>query len=531
MFSLALIIGIYSYSIFLIGLLFLLKPSIIVLFSILFFAVLILSYRKNINVKDIYARGMRVSLKKLDKFLLILLTIQVGVNLVGALGPELAFDALWYHLTFPKLYLEYGGIVHVPGGLLYYSGIPKLTELIYTAQLAFGGEIIPKLTHLTFGLLTCIALYKISRKYLSITYSILVVLLFYSNLSVAWESITAYVDLARAFFEIMAFWAFLNWHKDHKLKWFLLSSVILGLAISSKLISMSTIPIYLVLIFLQNINLSKKIKLSIFFTLLSLFIASPWFVFSFIHTGNPIYPLISNYDTGQGFFLLNPIRFAQSLFNLFTKAADPISPIYIITFPLLLFFFRKIYYSKLKTVLIFSSLSLLVWYITPQSGGGRFILPFLPMLSLLSVAAVTLIERRSIRRYLTFLVIFLSIVSIGYRGIANLKYAPLLLGKETKEEFMTKNLNFSFGDFYDIDNYFKDNLNEEDTVLLYGFHNLYYVDFNFIHESWVKKGDTFNYIATQDAKLPERFSLWNLIYYNPTTNVRLYSLGGQEWVY
>ena len=58
-----------------------------------------------------------------------------------------------------------------------------------------------------------------------------------------------------------------------------------------------------------------------------------------------------------------------------------------------------------------------------------------------------------------------------------------------------------------------------------------YVDFNFIDSSWVKKGDSFNFIAVQNGKLPERFSFWQEVYYNQTTKVKLYSLGGQEWVY
>ena len=533
MFSLALIIGIYSYSIFLIGLLFLLKPSIIVLFSILFFTALMLLYSRSFQVSKFYIKIKKVRLKKLDKFLLVILGAQIGINLIGALGPELAFDALWYHLTIPKIYLEYEGIIHIPGGLLYYFGIPKLTELIYTAQLAFGSEILPKLTHFFFGILTSIALFKISKRYLGTTYSLLAVLLFYSNLVVAWESITAYVDLTRAFFEIMALWAFVIWQKKGNMKWFLLSSVILGLAISSKLISILTVPIYLILIFIQEVSLSKKIKLSVLFVALSLFIVLPWLAFSFTHTGNPIYPLLTNYETGQNLSLLNPINFLRNLFLLFTHSPDPISPFYIIIFPLIIIFAKKIYKSNLSLILIYSLISLFAWYLMPhpQTAGGRYIISYLPALSLLSVGTLFILKNTMIKNYLIAVIIFLSIISFTYRGVANFRYVPVLLGAQTKEDFMKKNLNFSFGDFYDIDNYFKNNLKKDDAVLLYGFHNLYYVNFNFIHESWVKKGDKFNFIATQNANLPNRFSFWKLVYYNPTTSVRLYSIGGEGWTY
>ena len=133
---------------------------------------------------------------------------------MGALGPEIGFDALWYHLTIPKLYLENNSIFYIPGGLLYYSTIPKLTEMLYTAAIALNGEILAKLIHFCFGILTCVALFKLSRLFFSLKISLIAVVIFYSNLVVGWQSITAYVDLARTFFEIMALWAFAKFVKS-----------------------------------------------------------------------------------------------------------------------------------------------------------------------------------------------------------------------------------------------------------------------------------------------------------------------------
>ena len=527
MFKIALIIGIYAYSIFALGFLSLLTPASILILTLIFIIAVCISYKNKINLNKISLGKF----KSIDKLIIILIFIQAIINLIGALGPEISFDSLWYHLTFPKLYLINHAIVYVPGGLLYYSTIPKLTELIYTAELAFGNEILPKLTHFSFGILICIALYKISRKYLNQTFSLLVVLLFYSNLVVDWESMTAYIDLARTFFELMALWGFLDFLKFKKEKSLIISAVMLGLAISTKLTSMATIPIYIVLIFMQKIQTKDKIKESVIFSIIAVFIVSPWLIFSFIHTGNPVYPLISNYNTGQGKFLLSPIYFIKSLFSLFTKSSDPVSPFYIIIFPLILFYFKKLFKSDIRPILIFSTLSLLIWYVSPQAGEARYFLPFLPPLSLVSIYLVKTLGSKYARNYLIILLVFLAIVSIGYRAIANKKFIPVVFGSESKATFLTNNLNFSYGDFYDTDGYFKTHLKPSDTVLLYGFHNLYYIDFNFIDSSWVKKGDMFDYIATQNTTLPSRFSFWKLVYYNSKTHVRLYSTGGTTWVY
>jgi len=61
--------------------------------------------------------------------MMILIVLQAFVNIIGVFGPELAFDALWYHLTLPKLYLVHHSIFFIPGGLLYYSGMPKIAEM------------------------------------------------------------------------------------------------------------------------------------------------------------------------------------------------------------------------------------------------------------------------------------------------------------------------------------------------------------------------------------------------------------------
>jgi hypothetical protein len=96
---------------------------------------------------------------------------------------------------------------------------------------------------------------------------------------------------------------------------------------------------------------------------------------------------------------------------------------------------------------------------------------------------------------------------------------------------LTNNLNYSFGDFYDTDGYFAKTIKSSDKVLLFGFHNLYYVNFPFIDSSFIKKGDKFNYIAVQGSGIAPRFSDWKEIYYNKMTHVMLYTKEGKEWVY
>lgn len=553
MFRLSVLIGLYSYAIFFLGILRVLYKENIILLTIAFFLIIAYQYQSSLRfllTRSLLAKlsSLRLqgdSLYKLSLLLLVLLFLQAFVNLIGALGPELAFDALWYHLTLPKIYLMNDSIVHISGGLFYYSDMPKLTEMIYIAALSLSNEIGAKLIHFSFGILSTIALFKLSRKFFSKYISLLVIVVFYSNLVVAWQSTTAYIDLTRTFFEIMALWGFINWWETKKKRWLIESAAMLGLAISTKLLAIGSLVIFIALILFTIPQVSIRIHPKgvhdntlttiLLYSFVSILIPFPWFIFSYFHTGNPIYPFFTNiYKVNFDAGLLNPLRFLYDTWNLFIRSSDPISPVYIMFLPLALVFFKRLS-LYMKIIVLYSLLSIIVLYITPRTGGGRFILPYLPTMSIVVGAVIQEIIKiknlRIIANLSTIIVIFVSLISIIYRGVANAKYIPAIIGKESKSEFLSKNLNFSFGDFYDVDGYFKKNIKSNDKVLLYGFHNLYYIDFPFIDSSFVKKGDIFNYVATQNSDLPKRFRSWDPIYSNPKTYVNLYSVGGKKWIY
>jgi hypothetical protein len=317
--SLAISIGIYSYLIFALGVLGLLYKSYLFILTILFLAG-IFWLVKDTLAKDILIFFDNLKEDKIVKLFFFLILIQSLVNLVGALGPELGFDALWYHLALPKIFLANHRLLYLPSNLLYYSPMPKLVEMIYTASLAINSEILAKLVHFMFGVLSAIALFKLSRRYLNFRISLIVTTIFYTCLVVGWQSITAYVDLGRTFFEILAFDYFLKWRGKGKTSDLIESAVMLGLGIATKLLALGSLPIYLFLILIRFLggNLKKAATLSVWYVLFSLLIPAPWFLVSFIHTGNPVFPVLSGIlDSSHRLTALNLTRFIKDFWNLF----------------------------------------------------------------------------------------------------------------------------------------------------------------------------------------------------------------------
>ena len=314
-----------------------------------------------------------------------LIIAQAGVNLVGAMGPERGFDALWYHLPIPKIWLEAHKIFFI-GGNLYYSAMPKLVDMLYV-----WGETPAKLMHLVFGLLSTAVTYKLARKWLEQKWALLAAVIFYSNLVVGWQSITAYIDLGRTFFEVLAFYLLVN-KKIYK------SAIVIGLAMATKIWAVGSLGILGVLVAL-GMGWRKSVK----FVILALVVAAPWYVFAWASTGNPIYPIGSV-----------PIDVVWGGINIL-RLADPINPIYVMVLPVIWMARKKIP----VTIMAYCLLSFGMWYITPRTGGGRFLLPYLPVWSVAVAVVIKRLRDEEIKKFLVATVIALAVISIGYRAVAN----------------------------------------------------------------------------------------------------------------
>jgi len=485
--------------------------------------------RENNSISFFQKKWKLIRGDKLAIFIVSLLSLQVFINFLGAISPELSFDALWYHLTPPKLYVQYQQIFHLPGWLLSVSSLPRFTEMLYTAALTFGNEIWAKLIHFLFGLGCLFALFNLLKRYFSIRISLSGVLTFYTMLIIGWQSTTAYVDLAWTFFEILALDYFLRWYEERKESFLNHSAIFIGLAISSKILAFGSWLTFLFLIFV--IRDKKWLRKMVKFALISLLVVSPWLVLSWINVGNPFFPLFGspsdvqaiNVSPSANWIVSKIVNLPFLLWQATFSPDDIVSPVYLLFLPLVLF----IIWKQKPSFKIAGLYCLLGSFLVP-SQSNRYLLPYLAALTLplLAIFDYPWKKKKLLFNVFTIIIIFSALVNLGSRGLATKKFLPYLLGQQTKAEFLTKNLNFSFGDFYDIDDFFKENIQPQDLVLIYGIHNLYYVDFPYVHESWAKPGTFFTHILVAgEESLPKKFGPLVLQYQNPKTGVKLYLFG------
>ena len=426
----------------------------------------------------------------------LILIISAFVNFIGTFGPELGFDAIWYHLTIPKLYLNWGEIKYIPGGLLYYSAMPKLGELIF--MLGNANYLVAHFVSFIFGIMAAVVTYKIARKFLDPGFSLLAVIIFYVTPLVGWLSGSAYVDLIRTFFESLAFLLIIN-------NRFVLGGTSLALAIGTKTLAIGSLPIFLALIFIKT----KSLKNILTFLLFAVLFSAPWFIWSYLKTGYPFFPIGAGIlDPRHNIVIPNPL----DLIRLFATSNDPFNPIYLMVLP---FIFNKVRQYP-KELFLYSLLALLIWLLTPRTDWGRFILPYLPVMAVF-VTVVISKQTKLFKNLLIGLVVFIAIVNIGYRVMASKRLVGYIAGRETKTEYLCKNLDFKTAVFVDCDGWFAKNIKPTDFVLVENVHNLYYINFPFVHESWYA-GEKYNYILTYNKVLNKK-----LIHTNDITGMRLYA--------
>lgn len=228
----------------------------------------------------------------------VLLVIIISSIIVLSLVPPTAKDELVHHLAVPKLYLQHGEIYEIP--FMEYSYYPMNLDLLYVIPLYFGNDIIPKLIHFAFALLTAWLIFRYLRRRIDTVYALFGAVFFLSIPIIVKLSITAYIDLGEIFFSFAALMLILEWmERDFKWKYLVGAGIMCGLAMGTKYNGLVTLTILtLFILFISSRHPEKISRGSIrsisrgaIFLFISLLVFSPWMIRNYHWQGNPIYPM------------------------------------------------------------------------------------------------------------------------------------------------------------------------------------------------------------------------------------------------
>jgi len=412
------------------------------------------------------------------------------------LTPPISRDALIHHLAVPKLWMKHGEFYEISWAE--YSYYPMYMNLFYLVCLYFKNDIAPKFIHLGFGLGTGWMIYYYLKQKFDRNWGLLGMVIFITTPIVVWLSTSAYVDLGMTFFITGSVLSFIKWRDSEyrKIKWLLISSFCMGIAIGSKynaLIAWLIVNLMLMLSYVRDTNRQIDVlQYGILFFVITVLVASPWYLKNYLQTGNPFYPLFNSVfklldhqpvqevlsglaikKTGKiSFFKLREVMYGESFWEtllipirMFFQGKDTsyqyfqgsLNPILIIFLPFAMLNRRygkdKIFFVCFTVIFIF-----MAFFLTAKQ--VRYILPVLPFLSILAVmgikdfldkleqiklfSSLRIGEKiKSITRLFVFTsVAFLLIFNLIYlkNRIIVIKPLSYVTGKESRDAFLRRHL-------------------------------------------------------------------------------------------
>lgn len=227
------------------------------------------------------------------------LAFLAGAALLGALGPEVQWDARWYHLGDPYHYVLHGGffdIVRITN--ISAAGGTPYQELLYAGLIPFTGPIGAKLLHWWDAVLTVPVLVYFCRAHLaSAGAGLLAALVFLGTPVVSWQMTTAGNDLPLALYGLICLHCGIRWLEDRRLAWLVAAGVFGGYSVGVKQFGAIALVLVGAVVLVARLRAAGGLRLGALapaavLAAVTLLLCVPWFVRAFQLTGDPVFPLL-----------------------------------------------------------------------------------------------------------------------------------------------------------------------------------------------------------------------------------------------
>jgi 4-amino-4-deoxy-L-arabinose transferase-like glycosyltransferase len=228
----------------------------------------------------------------LNTMWLLLVFLALSFAFVGALAPETEYDALWYHLNLPRLWLDAGRPVDVVQE--YPSLYPMTWELVYGAGLAMGGAIAAKLMHFVCLLVLAPTVAMAWRLYAPSCSPWVAVGLLVTAPTVLWEATTAYDDLAIAMFASVACYTLARYVATGHSSWLIASAIEFGLAASTKHLGLVVLTAAVAALVWdyrrRQVAFRHVARTALTLGVVAIALPLPWYARAWYGSGNPFFP-------------------------------------------------------------------------------------------------------------------------------------------------------------------------------------------------------------------------------------------------
>ena len=370
---------------------------------------------------------------------LVVSAVALGFAALAALAPEKEFDALWYHLNLPRLWLEAGRPVDLVED--YVSLYPLTWELLFGDGMALGGVAGAKLLHFACLPLLAWLAWHAARRYVSHASAPVAVALVVTTPTLLWQAGTAYVDLALALHAAAACFALARFGETDQRAWGIVAALQFGIAAATKhlgvIVTIVALTIYVVSQIRNRRHAGRSLRHALTLGLIAALIPMPWYFRGWLASGNPVFPELFNvfgafppdrWDAISELGLANfkahfgmgrsPADLLALPWNLTVHGAlfaGSVGPLFLILVPGLFLTRRR---SGLPWLCAGVAAYLAVWASPISSFQMRFLMPIVAPLALLAAAAlerIGAVAGRASRigpKVLTAVVVLLAIINL-----------------------------------------------------------------------------------------------------------------------
>ena len=237
--------------------------------------------------------GFRINWRGFSIYLVALLLIGIGFNIVRALSPvHGAVDPLAYHLALPKIYLakHFLSFERTLTGSLY----PANVEMLFGLGIGLRSGILAQLIHVGFGIASVLAVFSLGKKYFNRAVGLWAAAMFYFMPVMVFFAPLGYIDIGLCFFQILGIWALFNWLEQPNRQALLLAALLMGVALGTKHSAIVLGGTTGIAVAAFTWVRERKIlwgagRIALYFLVMGL-VVSPWYIRSYIESGNPVWP-------------------------------------------------------------------------------------------------------------------------------------------------------------------------------------------------------------------------------------------------
>ena len=263
--------------------------------------------------------------------------------IISSLAPPTSPDALYFHLGLPKIYAQTGQVRFVP--TIIFSASPMTAEMITTGFFSLGLESAAAIFVVITALILLLSAAQNAAKFggkgdwanaliLSVPLFVTTIGDVKNNFLLAGLALLAALKLS-------------EFIRENKVRSLICSAVAAGMACGTKAIGIGFLLAIIILLLWYYFSGRIRFRALAIFVLLSMIVASPWYLYSWISTGNPVYPFFNN---------IFPSEYWSRVFDDFNSGiaalSGPRDLIGLIISPLQLLFFPEDFRGRMGFALI-----------------------------------------------------------------------------------------------------------------------------------------------------------------------------------